>query len=88
MAFFKESDMDVYQRLWSFMDTNSDSNMNSNKEGIEKVRNENGKYAFLMESRSAEYVTERKCDLETVGGNISCSFVSVLRYFLYCRALK
>jgi len=68
MAFFKESDMDVYQRLWSFMDTNSDSNMNSNKEGIEKVRNENGKYAFLMESRSAEYVTERKCDLETVGG--------------------
>ena len=66
-AFFKQSKEDVYQRMWAQMSMNNDE-INSNKEGIEKVRTENGKYVFLMESTSAEYVLERKCDLTTTGG--------------------
>jgi len=68
MKFFRDSNEDVYQRIWSFMSRNPDMMVKSNKEGIEKVRAGDGKYVFFMESTSAEYVTERKCDLETVGG--------------------
>eukprot|EP00091_Calanus_sinicus_P021896 TRINITY_DN6687_c0_g1_i1.p1 TRINITY_DN6687_c0_g1~~TRINITY_DN6687_c0_g1_i1.p1 ORF type:complete len:162 (+),score=46.96 TRINITY_DN6687_c0_g1_i1:297-782(+) len=68
MKFFRDSDEDVYQRIWSFMSRNPDMMVKNNKEGIEKVRAGDGKYVFFMESPSAEYVTERQCDLETVGG--------------------
>jgi len=73
-AFFKQSQEDVYQIMWDYMSMNYDE-INSNKEGIEKVRTENGKYVFLMESTSAEYVLERKCDLTTTGG-----LLNIIRY--------
>ena len=42
--------------------------VNSNAEGVERVRNSNGKYAFFMESASIEYQTERDCTLTQLGG--------------------
>ena len=42
--------------------------LNSNKEGINKVLQEQGDYAFFMESTTIEYVTERYCQLQQVGG--------------------
>lgn len=44
--------------------------MNSNAEGIKKVIESDGGYAFLMESTSIEYIVERKCDLAQIGGNL------------------
>ncbi len=41
---------------------------NSNREGIDKVLQEQGNYAFFMESTTIEYVTERYCQLQQVGG--------------------
>ena len=38
------------------------------QEGIERVRKEDGKYVFFLESNMAEYVSERQCDLEALGG--------------------
>lgn len=38
-----------------------------NDEGIERVYNGEEDYAFLMESKSIEYVTERKCNLTQIG---------------------
>jgi len=67
-AFFKQSQKDVYERMWAQMSLNSDVFTKSNKEGIEKVREQNGKYVFLMESTSADYVINRQCDLTTAGG--------------------
>lgn len=40
----------------------------SNGEGVERVAKGKGSYAFLMESTSIEYVTERNCELTQVGG--------------------
>jgi glutamate receptor, ionotropic, invertebrate len=40
--------------------------INSTNEGIERVRR--GQYAFLLESRMIEYITQRSCDLMQVGG--------------------
>lgn len=40
----------------------------SNQEGVERVIRGRGNYAFLMESTSIEYVTERNCELTQIGG--------------------
>ena len=39
-----------------------------NDAGIDRVRKENGLYAFFMEAAAIEYHVERKCDLEQIGG--------------------
>jgi len=39
-----------------------------NSEGIDRVRKEDGFYAFFMEAASIEYHIERKCDLTMIGG--------------------
>lgn len=43
---------------------------NGNEEGVKRVQDSNGLYAFLMESSTIEFFTERKCDLTQVGGLI------------------
>ncbi|XP_055382987.1 glutamate receptor ionotropic, kainate 2 [Condylostylus longicornis] len=67
-AFFRESKISTYQRMWSFMESARPSVFtSSNYEGVERVIKGKGTYAFLMESTSIEYVTERNCDLTQVG---------------------
>jgi len=39
-----------------------------NAEGIDRVRKEDGLYAFFMEAAAIEYHTERICDLTQIGG--------------------
>ena len=41
--------------------------LNSNTEGVEKVEETDGKYAFFMESASIQYLVERRCKLSQVG---------------------
>eukprot|EP00092_Neocalanus_flemingeri_P039673 GFUD01043205.1.p1 GENE.GFUD01043205.1~~GFUD01043205.1.p1 ORF type:complete len:433 (-),score=105.31 GFUD01043205.1:224-1522(-) len=66
-TFFRESQFDTYQQMWRTMSQNYEVFTNSNKEGVDRVQRGNGRYAFLMESNSANYLTERKCDLKTSG---------------------
>lgn len=40
------------------------------KNEIGQERAENGKYAFLMESSSIEYITERNCKIVQVGNKL------------------
>lgn len=49
------------------MKKNNKSMTSSNKEGIDRVYNKSVDYAFLMESKSIEYETERKCNLTQIG---------------------
>lgn len=42
--------------------------VDSNSDGVSKVIQENGAYAFFMESTSIEYQVERNCKLTQVGG--------------------
>ena len=39
-----------------------------NSAGIERVKKEDGLYAFFMEAAAIEYHVERKCDLKQLGG--------------------
>ena len=46
--------------------------MNSVAAGVEKVRNSNGNYAFIMESSSADFWESKPpCDLVTVGSQLN-----------------
>lgn len=47
------------------MKDNPEFMTNSNQEGVDRVENSN--YAFLMESTTIEYITERRCTLTQVG---------------------
>ena len=40
----------------------------NNQEGVDRVKKEDGMYAFLMESNSIQYQIERNCDLTQIGG--------------------
>ena len=43
----------------------------SNEEGIKKVRESKGRYAFLMESTTNDYINQREpCDTMKVGNNL------------------
>ena len=62
--------MGTYAQMWNYMNTNQDVFTKSNKLGIERVKESNGRYAFLMESSSIEYIIERDCNLAKVGGEL------------------
>jgi len=69
-GFFAKSKEDVYQRINAFMTgiKRAEAMMDSNMEGVEKVEEADGKYAFFMESASIQYLIERRCKLAQVGG--------------------
>ncbi|EEC03257.1 glutamate receptor, putative, partial [Ixodes scapularis] len=62
-AFFKAINYTTYERMWQAM---KHSMVESNSEGVSRVLSE--AYAFLMESTSIEYVAQRHCQLNQVGG--------------------
>ena len=41
-----------------------------NQAGIDKILQEQGTYAFFMESTTIEYQTERDCRLQQIGGKL------------------
>jgi len=57
--------------MWEFMNSRKDVFVQSYKEGVEKVRTSKGKYAFLLESPTNDYINEREpCDTMKVGRNL------------------
>ena len=54
--------------MWAFMSGDSKNFATSNKAGKDRVHKDDGKYAFLMESTSVEYIVERECELTQIGG--------------------
>ena len=45
--------------------------LGGNMEGVEKVEESDGKYAFFMESASIQYLIERRCKLSQVCVGVS-----------------
>ncbi|XP_017856487.1 PREDICTED: glutamate receptor ionotropic, kainate 2 isoform X3 [Drosophila arizonae] len=64
-TFFKDAKYPTYQKMYEFMKDHPQYMTNSNQEGVDRVENSN--YAFLMESTTIEYITERRCTLTQVG---------------------
>lgn len=41
--------------------------LKDNEEGIERVKKDNGAFAYFMESSTINYITQKECDLMAVG---------------------
>ena len=50
------------------MEGNADVLTTSNSEGIQKVIDSDGDFAYFLESPSAEYQVSKNCGITTVGG--------------------
>ncbi|CAL1535038.1 unnamed protein product [Lymnaea stagnalis] len=70
--FFKMSNVTVYSKMWSFMkDAEPSVFVQSTVEGIERVRQSKGKYAFLLDSSFNDYHNQRKpCNTMKVGRDL------------------
>jgi len=74
--------------MWTFMKSHPDVFVDTTEDGVTKVRNSKGKYAFLLESTMNEYHNQRKpCntikvgnDLDSKGYGIATPLHSELRY--------
>ena len=63
------STIPTYTKLNAFMESTKPSVYTSgNRAGIDRVRKEDGLYAFFMEAAAIEYHIERKRDLKQLGG--------------------
>ncbi|MFH4975025.1 hypothetical protein AB6A40_001734 [Gnathostoma spinigerum] len=85
-AFFKDSAVSIYKKMWSFMYNTHLQQLRENQgrndsdtvmvdtyaQGIEKVRTSKGRYAFLLEETANQYENTRKpCDTMKVGKNLN-----------------
>ncbi|KAK3781138.1 hypothetical protein RRG08_020080 [Elysia crispata] len=72
-AFFKNSQFQTYQRMWAYMMSAQPSVfVQKHEDGIARVRHSKGKYAYLTESTTIDYVSSRKpCDTLKVGNNLN-----------------
>merc|ERR1711953_1489125 len=68
-TFFRDSTIPTYKKLNAFMESTKPSvYTDSNSEGLDRVRKEEGLYAFFMEAAAIEYHVERYCELKQLGG--------------------
>jgi hypothetical protein len=68
---FQSSEIAVYERMWAFMSSDPSLSVDSNEMGVARVRKSKGRYAFLMESTTNDYINQRKpCDTMKVGNNL------------------
>ncbi|KAI0212673.1 Glutamate receptor 4 [Lamellibrachia satsuma] len=70
--FFYTSRIAVYKRMWDFMESaRPPVFVSTTTEGVHRVRDSKGKYAFLLESTMNDYYNQQKpCNTMKVGGNL------------------
>ncbi|XP_071511650.1 glutamate receptor 2-like [Diadema antillarum] len=75
MDFFKNSNVPLYRKMWHFMKNTEPSPLAKDTEdGVRRVRESDGKYAYLLESKMNEYVSTRApCDTMAVGDPLGTS---------------
>ncbi|ESN96174.1 hypothetical protein HELRODRAFT_67729, partial [Helobdella robusta] len=69
--FFKNSKILIYMNMWQFMSTHPDVFVKTTEDGVSRVRNSKGKYAFLLESTMNDYYNQKKpCNTMKVGSDL------------------
>ncbi|KAH8272463.1 hypothetical protein KR044_005141, partial [Drosophila immigrans] len=67
MTFFRDSKIEIYQKMWRYMENRKSSVfVKTYEDGIKRVMD--GNYAFLMESTMLDYAVQRDCNLTQIGG--------------------
>ncbi|CAH1792027.1 unnamed protein product [Owenia fusiformis] len=72
-AFFRDSPINLFQKMWETMNLDPSVFVNTTKEGIEKVKASDGSYAFIVDASIAEYESgvDEECELITIGEALS-----------------
>ncbi|KAK3786767.1 hypothetical protein RRG08_000972 [Elysia crispata] len=72
-GFFETSNVTTYRMMWNYMSTASPSVMvKTVEEGVKRVQDSGGKFAFLLESSTNDYYNNRKpCNTIKVGPNLN-----------------
>lgn len=68
LSFFKETENENYRKMYEYMIANPSLLTGSNDDGLKEAKK--GKYAFLMESSTIEYMVQRNCEVVQVGGEL------------------
>ncbi|RWS07675.1 uncharacterized protein B4U79_10389 [Dinothrombium tinctorium] len=71
LGFFMTSDVPVFKKIGDNMVQKGRKLPFSNSQGIQMVKDMNGKYAFFMESTSIEYIMGKECDVMQLGNLIN-----------------
>ena len=71
LEFFHDHSDPFYKRMYFKMKECDECLPDSTEHGVEKVLEEQGQYAFFMESTSIEYHTERNHNLVKIGENLN-----------------
>lgn len=67
-VYFSESNDTDNRMAWNKMlSVKPDAFTKNNEEGVDRVKLNQGKYAFLMETTSLQYYTQRDCELTQIG---------------------
>ena len=66
MTFFRDSQIETYQKMWRYMENRPSVFVKDYDEGVQRVNE--GNYAFLMESAMLDYKVQRNCNLTQIGG--------------------
>ena len=85
------SNISVYEKMWNYMNAHAEVFVERTDDGVARVRNSKGKYAFLLESTMNEYHNQRKpCNTMKVGDNLDSKGYGVatpidsdLKYVIY-----
>ena len=102
LLFQQSSTIPTYQKLNAVMESAKPSvYTDGNSGGIDRVRKEDGFYAFFMEAAVIEYHIERKCDLTMIGGMLDSKGYGIAlplskmvqtyscrQFMRHCRVLK
>ncbi|XP_054163357.1 glutamate receptor 1-like [Oppia nitens] len=72
-SYFKKSKLSIIWKMWKKVDEKSDQLLvNSYREGIQRVRDSDGQYVFLLESPVNDYINDRQpCNTYRVGKDIN-----------------
>jgi len=67
----QNSRIPTFSKMWAFMSSRPDVFVPTTEDGVMRVRNSKGKYAFLLESTMNEYHNQKKpCNTMKVGNNL------------------
>jgi len=70
-AGMQTSSIETYEKMWTYMSNEPSVFTKTVLEGVNRVRNSKGRYAFLLESTMNEYHNQRKpCNTMKVGDNL------------------
>ncbi|XP_050038753.1 glutamate receptor 3-like [Dermacentor andersoni] len=77
--FFRRTKDTYYERMWDSMATFNNTMTATNEEGVKRVRESEGNYAFIVDTMKIKYATQKApCDLVQIGDTFQPSGYGVV----------